>query len=715
MAVCSSLAALLVLLQALGAQAVVGSSSFLIYNKDHNKCVRAQSAASITVARCDPSDPEQQFRWTSGSRLLSASLHLCVGTSQIADFTKVLLFPCDEKSEMQRWECKNETLFGLQGHDLYFNWGNRNERNIVVYKGSGLWSRWRIYGSERDLYGVPCQFPFHFLEKWYSECTVEGRTDKELWCATTTDYKIDKKWGFCPDKGTRDWDTDPVTGVQYQRNILSVLTWHQARKSCEQQGADLLSIVELHEQSYIAGLTSTLAAALWTGLNSLDTDSGWCWSNGNPFRYLNWAPGNPASAPGQTCGVLNTGRAAQWESSECTKKRGYICRRGNTSNQVPPLAWKDSGFCPSHWVPYAGHCYNLQRGKKTWKGALIACHQEEADLASVHNIEEQSFLISQMGYVPTDQLWIGLNDQRSQLLFEWTDRSQVTFTRWQSDQPSHATNVQEDCVLIRGKEGKWADQGCEKEYGYVCKKKATSKPPGGAHEVVNPGCKPGWTRFQWYCYQIGAQTKTFDNAKKACKESGGNLVDVRNRYESAYLVSLVGLRPEKYFWTGLSNMEDEHTFKWTTGTRVAFTHFNIGMPDRRKGCVAMTTGMLAGLWDVIGCGVPQKYICKRRAVGVTVTTTAAPTAPPILSCPDGWMNMVDQEFCIKLYKKPKEEKKSWSEAKSFCKAIGGDLVSIHSPTAFNNIQLVVSLSSSSSPSSSSSSSSSPLLSSVSLS
>ena len=47
-----------------------------------------------------------------------------------------------------------------------------------------------------------------------------------------------------------------MTGVQYQRNVLSVLTWHQARKSCQQQGADLLSVVELHEQSYIAGTPS---------------------------------------------------------------------------------------------------------------------------------------------------------------------------------------------------------------------------------------------------------------------------------------------------------------------------------------------------------------------------------------------------------------------------------------------------------------------------
>ncbi|CAL8398736.1 unnamed protein product [Arctogadus glacialis] len=693
MAVCSALPALLVLLQALAAQAVVDSSSFLIHNKEHNKCVRAKSAADLVLARCDPHDAEQQFRWTSGSRLLSVSLHLCLGVSEIKKYAGVVPFPCDEKNKLQRWECKNETLFGLVGENFYFNWGHNNAKNVLIHTGTGTWSRWITYGGALDLcskgyqetftlggnaFGGPCQFPFLFMKKWYSECTIEGRTDHQLWCATETDYDKDKKWGFCPDKGTKDWDTDPVTGVQYQRNVLSVLTWHQARKSCQQQGADLLSVVELHEQSYIAGLTNTLGATLWTGLNSLEADSGWGWSNGNPFRYLNWAPGHPASAPGQACGVLNTARAAQWESSECGKKRGYICRRGNLTNQVPPLAWMNSGFCPSHWVPYAGNCYNLQRGKKMWKDALSACHKDGADLASVHNIEEQSFLISQMGYSSTDQLWIGLNDQRSQMFFEWSDRSQVAFTRWQSDEPSHANNLQEDCVLIRGKEGKWADQGCGKENGYICKKTASTKQPGGPHEVLNPGCKRGWSQFRWYCYQVGAQTKTFEDAKKVCKESGGNLVDVQDRYESAYLVSLVGLRPEKYFWTGLSNMEDEHTFKWTTGTSVEYTHFNIGMPDRKKGCVAMTTGMQAGLWDVVSCSNREKYICKKRAEGVSMTTMAT-TPSPTASCPDGWVNK-DPKFCTKLYKKPKEEKKNYAEAKAFCRGVGGDLVSVHGHT-----------------------------------
>lgn len=53
--------------------------------------------------------------------------------------------------------------------------------------------------------------------------------------------------------------------------------------------------------------------------------------------------------------------------------------------------------------------------------------------------------------VPTDVLWIGMNDQKNQMLFEWSDHSHVTFTQWQSDEPSHLTSFQEDCVLIQGK------------------------------------------------------------------------------------------------------------------------------------------------------------------------------------------------------------------------------------------------------------------------
>ncbi|CAJ1082520.1 macrophage mannose receptor 1 [Xyrichtys novacula] len=691
MSPCANLAVLLCLLHILCITADIDSGSFLIYNENHNKCIRVESATSITVAQCNPRAKEQQFRWASESRILSLSLKLCLGATEIKDWVKVVLYECDEKSDLQHWQCKNETLFGLKGQDLHLNWGNHKERNIMIYRGSGLWSRWRIFGTRGDLcskgfqeiftiggnaFGGPCQFPFKFLDKWYAECTKDGRSDGMLWCATVRDYGIEAKWGFCPTTTSSGWDTDPVTGVQYQRNPQSVLTWHQARKSCEQQGADLLSIVELHEQSYISGLTSTLGTSLWIGLNSLDFDSGWQWSNGNPFRYLNWAPGNPSSEPGLSCATLNAGKASKWESEACTKKLGFICRKGNSTNVPPPPSKNQPSFCSNHWVPYAGNCYYLERSKKLWKDALAACRKEGGDLASIHNVEEQSFIISQSGYLPTDELWIGLNDQMNQMLFEWTDRSHVTFTQWQTGEPSHATNHQEDCVLISGRSGRWADQLCEKAHGYICKKKASITPAGGIHEEINPGCKLGSTRFGSFCYNIGAEKKTFEEAKQACSDTGSYLVDIADRYENAFLVSMVGLRPEKYFWTGLSNTQDRHTFKWTTRRKVLFTHFNIGMPERHQGCVAMTTGYLAGLWDVVSCTNKEKYICKKAAEGVHVTTV--PPTTPTLNCETGWTPVSYRNACFKLYKKKNSEKKTWQEAEDFCQAIGGNLMSIHS-------------------------------------
>ncbi|XP_068437743.1 macrophage mannose receptor 1 [Clinocottus analis] len=697
MSPCSNVAVVLCLLQVLCITADIDSGSFLIFNENHNKCIRVESATSMTVAACNPHAKEQQFRWASESRLLSLSLKLCLGATEIKDWVKVLLFECDESSDLQHWQCKNETLFGLKNQDLHLNWGNKNERNIMIYKGSGLWSRWRIFGTNGDLcskgfqevftiggnaFGSPCQFPFKFQEKWYAECTKDGRADKEPWCATERDYDKAKKWGFCPNEASSGWDTDPVTGVQYQRNSHSVLTWHQARKSCQQQGADLLSIVELHEQSYISGLTHTLGTSLWIGLNSLDFESGWQWSNGNPFRYLNWAPGHPSSEPGLTCATVNAAKASKWESSACSKKLGYICRKGN-STSLPLIPHKDQpSFCPSHWVPYAGSCYYLQRNKKMWKDALAACHKEGGDLASIHNIEDQSFVISQSGYLSTDVLWIGLNDLKNQMLFEWSDHSHVTFTQWQTDEPSHASNLQEDCVVITGKDGKWADHMCEKTYGYICKKKASIRPAEGSQEATDTGCKMGSIRFGSYCYNIGAEKKTLDEAKRACSEDGAHVVDVTDRYENAFLVSLVGLRPEKYFWTSLSNTDDINTFKWTTRRKVSFTHFNVDMPDRHQGCVAMTTGVFAGLWDVVKCSNKEKYICKKAAVGAGVTTV--PPTTPTLSCESGWTPAAKRSVCYKLFKKSPEKRKNWREAQDFCRLIGGDLMSIHSSQDLNN-------------------------------
>ncbi|KAF1410646.1 Macrophage mannose receptor 1, partial [Spheniscus humboldti] len=126
------------------------------------------------------------------------------------------------------------------------------------------------------------------------------------------------------------WTTDLLTNVYYQINSESALMWHQARKSCQQQNAELLSITDIHKQTYLKDLTEGTDSALWIGLNRLDLRSGWEWIGGSPLRYLNWAPGrSPSPESGKLCMVLNPETKAKWQNWECDQKLGYICKKRN--------------------------------------------------------------------------------------------------------------------------------------------------------------------------------------------------------------------------------------------------------------------------------------------------------------------------------------------------------------------------------------------------
>lgn len=49
------------------------------------------------------------------------------------------------------------------------------------------------------------------------------------------------------------WTANPLTGIHYQINPSSFLTWHKARSSCLQQNAELVSITEIHDQAFLKG------------------------------------------------------------------------------------------------------------------------------------------------------------------------------------------------------------------------------------------------------------------------------------------------------------------------------------------------------------------------------------------------------------------------------------------------------------------------------
>ncbi|XP_059200605.1 macrophage mannose receptor 1-like [Centropristis striata] len=625
--------------------------------------------------------------WVTGDRLMVSWTNKCVGVQGKNVGSGISLYDCDEKNDLQKWECKNGTALALKGHELYIELTADNTavlsrtigpNNHLTISGtsSGACSRTyrELYTTGGNANGRPCMFPFMFRDQWYTSCTTVDSPNRP-WCAVETKYDHEL-FGYCPVNTREHWSKDATTGSYYQLNTQAALTWQQAETSCKQQSASLLSLSDPHDQAFVSALLGAAGRGqedkLWTGMTR-NQDHGWQWANGKPYRYLNWDSGHPLPNPGYNCAIMDGTVQYSWQSLPCNKKLGYICY---SPGQVATPTQAATSYCSKPWIPYNGHCFYLNRTKITWLNAQKACRRQEGDLVAISNVEDQSFVISQLGYASTDELWIGLNDRRKEGLFDWSDTSTVSFTSWENGAPAVSTD-REDCVLIRGENGNWADRVCDEKHGYICMKISDSGPSGDEVER-NIGCKPGWSKHGSYCYFVGTETKTFDQAKEDCKATDSYLADVSNGVDNAYLVSLVGLRPEKHFWLGLSNQKDIDQFVWTNKNPVRYTHWNAEMPGHQQGCVAMTTGVLAGLWDVLPCTNTSKYICKHLAEGAAVTR-APPTVPPP-KCADGWTRMATKNFCTKVFSESSySDKKTWYDARDYCRAIGGDLLSIHNP------------------------------------
>ncbi|NXO25579.1 MRC1 protein, partial [Cisticola juncidis] len=384
----------------------------------------------------------------------------------------------------------------------------------------------------------------------------------------------------------RFWTKDISTGILYQINSESALTWHQARKSCQQQNAELLSITETQEQAYIGELTKEFGFAFWIGLNALDFNSGWQWAGGSPFRYLNWAPvsfgmiHNPILQRSEFS--ITFYEKLHWSTPR--REMEWVCGAPHTG-LVLSFLFGDLRpvHCTDGWWPYAGHCYSIHQDPKTWEGALSSCKGQDGDLASIHNIAEYSFLVSQLDYKPTEELWLGLNDLKVHFSFEWSDGTPVTFTKWQRRHPMYTSGL-EDCVAMKGQDGYWATDVCDKQLGYICKKKPSSE-SSEKETIEDLGCQKVNALsyiiiFEEMYRNYFTTLLTFSEANKTCEESKAYLATVESRNEQSFLISLTGLRSEKYFWIGLSDTEERGSFRWTNGEIPHFTHWNTAMSGK---------------------------------------------------------------------------------------------------------------------------------------
>ena len=102
-------------------------------------------------------------------------------------------------------------------------------------------------------------------------------------------------------------------------------TWRGADATCQTLGDHLMSVADPSEQTVI---TSKLHAAdAWIGLNDLEDDGHFVWTDGSDVHYVNWADGQPNDLFDQDCVSVVEDGSGKWDDNHCTYYKLYICEK----------------------------------------------------------------------------------------------------------------------------------------------------------------------------------------------------------------------------------------------------------------------------------------------------------------------------------------------------------------------------------------------------
>ncbi|TNN53351.1 Macrophage mannose receptor 1 [Liparis tanakae] len=450
-------------------------------------------------------------------------------------------------------------------------------------------------------------------------------------------------------------------------------SWPEANAICLGQNANLMSIQDTHERTWVRTQIGT--EIYWMGLNDQVSEGVWEWSDGSPYvPFLeDWLPGQPdnwGEETGEDCGQVTGSSFGRWNDENCAVPRKYICKYNNP-NPVPQCDLANG------WRQYESNCYKLKADvRRNWVGARRDCVQEGGDLVSIASSEEEQFVTGALDPSWVD-LWIGLSTLKCNKIscqvepgdspYTWSDALSSVYRNWAEGQPTGDTEVGSCSAIVKDSTeefGKWTSHVCRYERPYMCKR------------PLSTICPPGWLSFAGSCYWTVSNINlltTWYQALTQCTAMGAHLLIINSQEEQFFIN---GKLPDFHLvdvpdiWIGLSDKDQDGEFKWTDKSPITFSNYGPSWPQNTADtwdCGQIYTGNYAGKWETTNCYKSLGFICE-----MTGGQNPKPTAAPDSHCDAGYLLYGD--FC---YQFETESMKSWHDAEAHCSSEQAHLASVH--------------------------------------
>ncbi|XP_041857995.1 CD209 antigen-like protein C isoform X2 [Melanotaenia boesemani] len=122
-----------------------------------------------------------------------------------------------------------------------------------------------------------------------------------------------------------------------------------------------------------------------------------------------------------------------------------------------------------------------------------------------------------------------------------------------------------------------------------------------------------WIKFSGSYYFVSSESGTWDEGTEDCRNSEADLVVIESIKEQLFVSNLT----TKQAWIGLTDREEEGTWKWVDGTPLTLKMWARAQPDNGGELPGMDNEDCAHLrtdnfWNDLSCTVPLRWICEKK-------------------------------------------------------------------------------------------------------
>ncbi|PIC27334.1 hypothetical protein B9Z55_019626 [Caenorhabditis nigoni] len=263
--------------------------------------------------------------------------------------------------------------------------------------------------------------------------------------------------------------------------ITDVAKHGDASANCSAYGGHLISIHSAIDNNAYRNLASISTTPYWLGLKCSLSGSPqsclWDDQSGNAGQYNGFANGYPIVDVGSCVYSPTQGTfAGKWLSGDCnTMTLNFICEASANTPVTDTCSFQ-----------FNGNCYFPTLSSLSEQEAQFACQQECANLASIHSLEENTYI--QTLFTTNAPTYIRIGAQtNNQNVNSWIDGTTWNYANIGYQNSNLGTCMSMSLTNDIVSAGKWISSKCDTSVPFVCKRPIGAQCQSTAGPTLAPG------------------------------------------------------------------------------------------------------------------------------------------------------------------------------------------------------------------------------------